>query len=140
MVKSIVVHVAPNTGAIIFRPGLCIHVRIVVDERNIDASVSSTFLEGFHICNGGIIWCFGGDIRPLITVLIFNLIDEYTATSGDLMLCHNLRVPFEVRCPCISISGIIVSECSIGSSCQPARKAPGIGLGIDIWARTKEHI
>lgn len=101
-------------------------------EWDINASISGTALKQFHIRNGGRVRNLFHHVLPLITIFILNLIDEYIASIGHLMLSDDFGHLGEVRGPSIRVSGIVVSQSAIGSSCEPSGKPACSRFGVDV--------
>lgn len=91
-----------------------------MDEWDIDSIRACCGFEKFHVCDSCGIGDFLIGVEPLISVFIFDLVDEYVSSFCDLVLGDDLGYFGEKWCPGVGISGIVVSKSAVGSCSQPA--------------------
>jgi hypothetical protein len=133
-VQSGNIDVAYSTGRKVLTPALGVHIRVVVNERNIDTMGSCRVLQCLHVSSGSIVRDLLFCVLPLLAVLVLDLVDKCIATFGYKMFGGELRELGEVRIQGLEVSWVVVSELSVRSSCEPQREASGIGFSVNVGA------
>ena len=76
----------------------------------------------------------------MVTIFVFDLVDDHVAAIGDGVFSDNLIHRFDVRLPGFGVSSVVVAKRTISSSGDPAGKASPSTLGIDVGSWSVEDV
>ena len=81
-----------------------------MDQGNIDSVRTSICFQELHICGGRRLWLlFSRATEPLLSVLVFDLVEDNVSTLGDLVFANKPRILSKEWLPGFGVAGIIVS-------------------------------
>lgn len=83
------IDIANCARAKVFRP-LSVYVRVIINQRNIDAIGSCRVFKGSHIPSGSIVGDLVIGVFSLLTILVLNLIDKSVSAIGYKVLASKL--------------------------------------------------
>lgn len=141
MVESVKPDIASNVvNVVVHGPGFCAKVWVVGNGGDIYTTSGGGGLEKLHVSDGSFVRCACGHVCPLLSIFILNLIEENVAAASELVVSNYGGNVVEIRCPGLSVSGIIVTKGTISTSSEPTGKATGGSLGVDIRARAEQDV
>ena len=127
-------------GVVVFRPGLRAEVWVVVERGYLNGGRADGALEELHVIDACGVGSFGGHVGPLVTILVFDLVEDDVASVGDRVRVNDFGHLLHVWLPCSGVSRVVVAKGAIIAGSEPARESTCVGFGVDIRTRTEDHI
>lgn len=107
---------------------------------HIDAIIPRIILQQLEILLNGDIVDPLFDVEPLLRVLVLYLVQDDVTTIRDEMRLHLLRHLGHVGNPRLGVPRVVVPQLAVGTGRDPQREAAGVGLGVDVWTGSQDHV
>ena len=107
---------------------------------DVDGGSADGAFEELHVVDSCGVGGFGGHVLPLVTVFIFDLVENDVASVGYGVRENDFGHLLHVRFPCCGVSRVVVAESTVVAGREPAWESSCVGFGIDVRTRTEDYV